>query len=76
VVEETRNTCNNSVGRHVVKRPHGRPSRTWKVNIKMELKEVSIFSLSCFGVSCVDRSGSATVVLALLIIIIIIIIIR
>jgi hypothetical protein len=71
-MEKTRSTRSVSVRRPVEKRSHGRPNRTRKHNIMMELREIRIYSLSFFGISWIARSGSATVVLVLIIIIIII----
>ena len=39
-MEERRGVYKNVVGNSEGKRPHGRPSRRWEDNIKMDLKEV------------------------------------
>ena len=46
-IGERRSVYRNVVGNSEGKKPHGRPSRRWEDNIKMDLKEVGCGSIDC-----------------------------
>jgi len=56
-IGRVRNACKILVGNHEGKRPVGRPRRSWKNSVKMEVKEIGWEVMDCIHLAHVRISG-------------------